>query len=186
MLYHASETHALKTLYPHVSTHQKAYVYAIENFCTALLFGVHQDDFDFIISTDENGIPSVWECYPDALEKVYRGKGCSVYTVAKDGFHRGLTSWDAEWVSDKAVSVQQEIVVDDLYVRLMAEEQCGTLRVHRYTPSVLYKQKIEAHIRDRLLRFHIDLENCLKKEGRFSTYHKEIVESLLREQNING
>ena len=50
MLYHISKTAGLKILKPHVSTHKKAYVYAIENVVIGLLFGASQDDFDFIIS----------------------------------------------------------------------------------------------------------------------------------------
>lgn len=67
MLYHVSPNAGMKTLIPHVSTHKKAYVYAVENMVTGLLFGAKQDDFDFVISTDENGIPTVYECYPDAF-----------------------------------------------------------------------------------------------------------------------
>lgn len=39
MLYHISDIHNLKTLVPKVSTHGKAYVYAIDNIVTGLLFG---------------------------------------------------------------------------------------------------------------------------------------------------
>ena len=55
MLYHISKIAGLKILKPQVSTHKKAYVYAIENVVTGLLFGAPHDDFDFIIS-EENGI----------------------------------------------------------------------------------------------------------------------------------
>ena len=57
MLYHISKIAGLKILKPQVSTHKKAYVYAIENVVTGLLFGAPHDDFDFIIS-EENGIIS--------------------------------------------------------------------------------------------------------------------------------
>lgn len=69
MLYHVSPKAGLKTIQPHVSTHKKAYVYAIENMVTGILFGAKQDDFDFIISTDESDTPIIYECYPDALKK---------------------------------------------------------------------------------------------------------------------
>ena len=79
MLYHISKIAGLKILKPQVSTHKKAYVYAIENVVTGLLFGAPHDDFDFIIS-EENGIPVIMECYrylylafPSALyEEIYR------------------------------------------------------------------------------------------------------------------
>ena len=66
MLYHISKIAGLKILKPQVSTHKKAYVYAIENVVTGLLFGAPHDDFDFIIS-EENGIPVIMECYPNVL-----------------------------------------------------------------------------------------------------------------------
>lgn len=53
MLYHVSQTAGLSVLKPHLSSHGKPYVYAIENLVTGLLFGVKQDDFDFLIDTDE-------------------------------------------------------------------------------------------------------------------------------------
>ena len=55
MLFHVSSTPDIKVLEPRVSTHGKAYVYAIENLVTGLLFGAKKDDFDLIISTDEAG-----------------------------------------------------------------------------------------------------------------------------------
>ncbi|MBQ8798669.1 MAG: hypothetical protein IJZ55_03775 [Lachnospiraceae bacterium] len=59
MLYHVSSKMGLKTIQPHVSTHKKAYVYAIENMVTGILFGAGHDDFDFIIATDENNRPII-------------------------------------------------------------------------------------------------------------------------------
>ena len=41
MLYHVSSTQNIKVLEPRVSTHGKAYVYAIENLVTGLLFGAN-------------------------------------------------------------------------------------------------------------------------------------------------
>lgn len=68
MLYHVSATPGIKVLELRVSTHGKAYVYAIENLITGLLFGAPKDDFDFLISTNESGFPTCYECYPGALE----------------------------------------------------------------------------------------------------------------------
>lgn len=115
MLYHVFPNAGLKTLYRHVSSHKKAYVYAIENFVTGLLFGVKQDDFDFCISTDENGLTMVYECYPDAFKNINQRKSCSVYVVDDEGFQRGLTSWSEELVCDKEVQVQNGIIVVDLH-----------------------------------------------------------------------
>ena len=123
MLYHISPNAGLKTLCPHVSTHKKAYVYAARNMVTGLLFGAKHDDFDFIISTDDNGLTTVYECYPNAFINVFRDKSCSVYMVEEDGFQQGLTSWDEELVCDTEVAVQDEIKIGDLYERLIEEAQ---------------------------------------------------------------
>ncbi len=179
MLYHVSSQAGLKTILPHVSTHKKAYVYAIDNMVTGLLFGAKMDDFDFMISTDENGLPLVCECYPDAFQKVYQGKACSVYVVEDTGFQRGVTSWSAELVCEQEVKVTEEIVVEDLYQRLLLEEQHGNLKIMRYALHGEYRKKIASHIVDRLFRFQIDLSNCMERDVRFATYYKDTIQALV-------
>lgn len=178
MLYHVSPQSGLKILEPHISTHKKAYVYAIENMVTGMLFGAKKDDFDFILFTDETGTPVVYECYPDAFRNVYEGKGCSVYQVGDQGFCRGKTSWSAELVCENEVEVLGEIVVENLYQRLLEEEQDGKLKIHRYEFCDEYRKKISAHIVDRLIRFEIDLDKCLEQDGRFRTYFRDIIREL--------
>ncbi len=179
MLYHVSSKAGLKVIQPHISTHQKAYVYAIDNMVTGMLFGAKMDDFDFIISTDETDSPVVYECYPDAFKKVYQGKACSVYAVDDRGFQRGLTSWSPELVSEKEVKVVKEIAVEDLYQRLLSEEQNGTLKLVRYAFNDEYRKKIASHIIDRLFRFQIDLSHCMERDVRFATYYRDILQALV-------
>lgn len=179
MLYHVSPYEGLKTLRPHESSHKKAYVYATGNFVVGLLFGVKKDDFDFGISTDENGLTTVYECYPDAFRNVYQGKNCSVYVVDEEGFQRGLTSWTEELVCDKEVKVKDEIRINDIYERLLEEEASGNIAIHRYEFNDDYRKMISAHVIDRLIRFGIDLDHCFKQDIRFSTHYKGIVEGLL-------
>lgn len=179
MLYHVSHESGIQTLQPRVSTHKKPYVYAIENMVTGLLFGTKQDDFDFIISTDENGTPSAYECYPDSFQKIYQGKSCSVYELDETGFKRGMTSWSAELVCESEVPVKNEIVIPDLYKQLLEEEKKGTLQIHRYEYSAEYRKQISLHIVDRLIRFDVDLCTCMERDIRFATYYKGIVQALL-------
>ncbi len=179
MLYHVSPIAGLETIHPHESSHKKAYVYATGNFVVGLLFGVKQDDFDFCISTDENGLTTVYECYPDAFRNIYQGKNCSVYVVDDEGFERGSTSWDEELVCAKEVKVQNEIRIVDLYETLIEEESQGNIVIRRYEFNDDYRRKISAHVIDRFIRFDIDLNNCLKQDIRFSAHYKGIVEGLL-------
>lgn len=146
---------------------------------TGLLFGAKHDDFDFIISTDDNGFTTVNECYPNAFINVFRDKSCSVYVVEEEGFQQGLTSWDEELVCDTEVAVQDEIKIGDLYERLIEEAQ-GNLKISKYEFNNDYRKKISSHIVDRLFRFNIDLKNCLDwGDSRFCAYYREIIEGLL-------
>ena len=112
------------------------------------------DDFDFDISTNENGFPTVYECYPDAFKNIYQGKNCSVYVVDDEGFKRGLTSWSEE-------------------------EALGNIKICRYEFNDDYRKKISAHVVDRLIRFDVDLHHCLEQDIRFATHYKGIIEGLL-------
>lgn len=178
MLYHVSKTGGLRTLTPHVSTHKKAYVYAIENMVTGMLFGAKHDDFDFLISTDEKGFPTVYECYPDAFEKVYQGKSCFVYTVDETGFLRGMTSWDSELVCESEVEIVSETVIEDMYQQLLSEEEKGNLIIRRYEFEEAYRKLIASHVVDRIIRFGIDLDKICKQDIRFELYYKDIVQEL--------
>lgn len=180
MLYHVSQTSGLKTLQPHVSTHKKLYVYAVQNIITGLLFGAKQDDFDFIISTDDNDVPTIWECYPNALREIYGGKRCSVYEVDEKGFQRGVTSWSSELVCESKVEVINEIVVEDLYQRLSEEEQNGNIKICRYEFSDEYRKRISKHIVDRFIRFEIDLDKCMEWDEKFSMHYSGIIQELNR------
>ena len=179
MLYHISQIPGLKNLKPHRSTHEKAYVYAIENLVTGLLFGAKQDDFDFIIDTDEDGVPVIFECYPEAFQTIYRGKSCSVYEVEENGFQRGMTAWSPELVCEHEVPVVNETIVIDLYQRLCEEENTGRLIIHRYEFYEAYRQKIANHIVDRIFRFDLDLRTFLKQDERFATHYRGIAQALL-------
>lgn len=168
MLYHISKTTGLKVLKPHVSTHKKPYVYAIENVITGLLFGAPHDDFDFIIN-EENSIPLIMECYPDAFQSIFKDKACSIYEINDEGFLRGMTSWSPELVSENEVTVVREIPVSNLYLRLLGEEEKGNLIIRRYEDSADYKSIISEHIVDRLIRFdavYTENERLKKHYGR--------------------
>lgn len=176
MLYHVSATSGIKVLTPRVSTHGKAYVYAIDNLVTGLLFGAQKDDFDFLLSTDENGIPHVYECYPDAFNSVYDGKSCSVYELADEGFLRGMTSWRSEVVCEREVPIQREVFVGNLKEVLLEEEAKGNLVIHRYQDNAEYKKLISAHIVDRIIRFGMLEQPQL--DSRFQKHYGKIVQQL--------
>ena len=173
MLYHISKTSGLKILKPQASTHKKAYVYAIENMVTGLLFGAPHDDFDFIIA-EESGTPVITECYPDAFSSVFEGKSCSVYEVGEEGFMRGKTSWSPELVSECEVAVIRETRVEDLCSRLLGEEASGNLIIRRYENTAEYKNRISEHIVDRLVRF----DAVYTEDERLKKHYGKIIDAL--------
>lgn len=176
MLYHVSNTHNLRILKPGVSTHGKAYVYAIDNMVTGLLFGAKKDDFDFNIDVNKDGKPEVYECYRNAFEEIYKGVSCSVYEVDEAGFLSGMTGWDAEYVNENQVEVLSETIVDDIHARLCEEEKKGNLIVHRFEDTPGYKAIISNHVVDRLIRFGI--LDRLNIEERLIKHYSKIIEVL--------
>ncbi len=177
-VYHVSDTPGIRVLQPRVSTHKKPYVYAIDNLVTGLLFGVKKDDFDFLITTDQEGRPVVYECYPDAFLQKYGGRSCSIYELSEEGFVRGATSWAAELVSERETQVLRETVVPDLYSRLLEEEEQGNLVLHRYQDTSEYKKMIVIPIVDRLIQFDV-LDGDWEQDSRFATYYRPLIEGLL-------
>lgn len=176
MLYHVSRTSGIQVLKPRVSTHGTPYVYAVDNLVTGLLFGAQQDDFDFLIFTDETNTPVVYECYPNAFSLKYQGKSCSVYEIDGEGFQRGVTGWQPELVCEKEVPVNREVFIPDLYQRLMEENAQNKLILHKYENTPEYKRRIAEHVVDRLIRFDaLDLD---KTDIRFQTHFQKIIQAL--------
>lgn len=176
MLYHVSNIRGLKVLEPRLSTHGKSYVYAINNMVTALLFGASKDDFDFLMDENELGIPVVYECYPNAFEKIYSNKSCSVYGIDESGFMGGKTGWNPELVNENKVDILSETIIDNLYEKLIEAENNGRLIIHRFENSNEYKKIISNHIVDRLIRFGV-LDNPIK-DDRLLMYFENIISVL--------
>lgn len=180
MLYHASPVHGLTTLEPRVSTHHRPYVYAVKDPVTALLFGVRQDDFDFQISGEAQSV--ICECYPHAFAARYGGKSCSLYEVAEDGFLSGKTSWSKELVCESSVAVVRETVIGDVYDALQSYAHQGRLIMRRYEDTPAYRSMVEAHITDRLIRFGINLNECLNwPDERFAKHYAHLVLALQKD-----
>ncbi|MBQ7670413.1 MAG: hypothetical protein IJS45_06815 [Clostridia bacterium] len=171
-LYHASDISGIRRLEPRASTHGVPYVYAIEDKLTALLFGAPKDDFDILIMTDD-GVTEVYECYPGAFEKVYKGKGCSLYEIDGAGFSPGVTSWDAEYVSESAAPVLFEYHIPDIYAELARYEESGELVVHGFSRDAEYLEFIKDELTARIRDFGMTDES-MDKDPRFKLYLNEI------------
>lgn len=163
MLYHASKTPGLKTLLPRPSTHGKPYVYAIRGRLTALLFGASKDDFDLLMD-EENGRPVVWECWPGALQKIYGGSQCSLYTVAEEGFLAGQTGWEPELVCETPVPVLAEECIPDLYASLLQARDAGECVLHPYSEDAAYQAFLREEIGERVAAFGLTKEQVSADE----------------------
>lgn len=172
-LYHASKTPGIKHLEPHLSSHRKPYVYAIKDRLTSILFGAPKDDFDLLIMND-GGVTEIYECYPGSLEKVYKGKGCSLYEVDGEGFSRGVTSWDAEYVNENAAPVLNEYRITDIYAEIMSFVQSGELVIHRFSDDAEYIEFIKDELTSRIHYFGMTDES-MDKDPRFKLYLNEII-----------
>ena len=75
------------------------------------------------------------------IKKIYQGKSCSVYLVDEKDFQRGLTSWNPEFVSEKEVEVISEIVIDDMYQRLLEEEHNGKVQMFDMSSAMYTDRK---------------------------------------------
>lgn len=95
----------IKILKPTVSSHEKAYVYAMDNPVTGLLFGARHNEFAFLIDCNKNGIPVVCKCYPDVFCSVFRSKNCSIYELDDDVFLRGVTEWSPKLICETEVPI---------------------------------------------------------------------------------
>lgn len=167
MLYHASSTAGLRVLQPRVSSHGKPYVYAMQSRAAALVFGAPQDDFDFLLE-EEDGVLSLHECYPGALETKYAGRSCALYVLPEAGFLRGVTGWEPEWVCPAPVQPVEELAIPDLYRSLLAEQARGQLKLHRYRETPAYRAKMAEHLVDRLVRS--DYWRRAGEDPRFQTH----------------
>lgn len=172
MLYHASCVSGLKRLEPHVSTHQIPYVYAIRSKLAAMLFGAPKDDFDLLISV-EGSRPVLYECYPEALKKVYSGKKCSIYTVSESGFLTGRTGWEEELVCPTSVDVVREDVVEDIYTQLMCAAEKEQCIIHSFTPAEHYLSFLREELQERIRIFGMTEEE-MQRDIRFLPYHHQL------------
>ena len=157
-LYHVSKTPNLKELKPRVSTHGKPYVYATDNVTFALLFGSNCSfgDFDGMYGiNNETNVPYFYEAYEGAFKRRFNKQKCYIYEVDPSTFEEGKTSFSGEVVSEVPVKVLGCTKVDDLYSYLIDLGIESKIDIREYEDTDKYKEMIDIHIMDRLVRFNI-------------------------------
>ncbi len=159
MIYHASQQAGLKELIPQASTHGKKYVYAIRSRMTAILFGAPKSDFDLLMD-ELDGKPVIYECYPDALKRIYGGKFCSLYGLMEEGFLSDQTGWEPELVCEHPVPVLCEERIENIYEEIMISIQKGECIFHPYSEDEAYQQFLRDELSERSKDFGLAESNA--------------------------
>ena len=94
VLYHGSTVGNLKVIKPHVSTHNKAYVYATPYLGIAVGYLGKWNDFDISTGT-YNDIPYMVERYSNAIKTIFKHTGY-IYTVDGSEFRNEFISGSLE------------------------------------------------------------------------------------------
>lgn len=156
-LYHISHTPNLKEIEPHISTHGKNYVYAIEYLPLGLFFGIRgHGDFDGILSgrgKNKEHLPYFSEAYEGALN-LYKGQKCYVYEVDSKYFSQ-KTSWSEEYVSEKPVKVLNCRVVEDILSEMEEYEREGKIKLNRYSLDEQYQTLMNNYLKERIEMYGI-------------------------------
>lgn len=173
MLYHASKQAGLKELLPQTSTHGKAYVYAIKNRLTALLFGAPKDDFDILMDESQEK-PVIYECYPNALKRIYLGKSCSLYILGEEGFLANQTGWEPELVCEHTVPVVCEETIENIYAEIMLAIQSGDCIFYPYSEEAQYQAFLRDELSERVRAFGLT-EAQMQADPRFELYFDRLL-----------
>ena len=174
MLYHASKQSGIKELVPQISTHGRKYVYAVNNRLTAILFGAPKDDFDIILD-EADGKPVIFECYPNALRKIYFKKSCSVYGLNEEGFLTNQTGWEPELVCEHSVPVVSEEKIENIYDEIIDSIHKGDCIFYEYSTNEEYQKYLKDEISERVRHFGITDEQ-MNSDPRFELYYNRLLE----------
>ena len=174
MLYHASQQSGIKELVPHASTHGKKYVYAINNRLTAILFGVPKDDFDILLD-EVDGKPAIFECYPNALRKIYFEKTCYLYVLNEEGFLSNQTGWEPEMICEHSVPVVSEEKIKNIYNEIIDSICTSDCIFHEYSTDEKYQAFLKDELSERVMHFGITDEQ-MDTDPRFELYFNSLLE----------
>lgn len=160
-VYHASGMQGLTKILPRISTHDEPWVYATKDIALAALF-LNSRGGDLSCSVGYlNGQLHICERWQGAFDDRYKGRNGSIYVLPGDTFCEGKTSFDAEVVSDVAVSVIREIQVIDAKTYILELERTGQLRIYMFA--------------DRPACYPEDDQDLVDKAVRFAKRHREAV-----------
>ena len=132
-VYHASTERGLTVLNPNKSTHQEDWVYATPYLGIVATYLGRWSDFDLGQGTcGPKGRIHLVERYKGAFEKVYKGSSGSIYTLSREGFLEGKTSFKMEVVKPGPAKVLSEEYISDPWNYLQKLRNQGELDLYFY------------------------------------------------------
>ena len=127
--YHCSPQRGLTVLEPRkpVSFDKPARVYMTTLLPMALMYSIQ--NYEYTYGYREGQI-HLDEYFPNALEILYRGKSASLYICQPE--QTETTKIPNEVMSEKPVSVVEEIFIPDALEALLEQQRLGNLLIRRY------------------------------------------------------
>ena len=165
--YHCSPTLGLTVLEPRKpeSFEKPARVYLTTLLPMALMYTVR--NYEYTYGYTKEGQIYLEEYFPNALERLYRGKSASLYLCAPASTES--TRIPNEAISEAAVPVIRETQIPDALEALLEQERLGTLVIYRYHELSERKldwiRKVEADC--------IRRSNLLSTPGPMADYYRE-------------
>lgn len=147
MLYHASPVKGITTLVPHVSNHEKPFVYLSEKRENVLVYlsnavEKHCRETGFVwngpwckwasYSFTRDGILLLEEYYPNATEDTYKGVSGHIYQVEACAAAKAMEDIPHAYASSEPVDVVDCEYIPDAYEALLKAENEGLPVIKRW------------------------------------------------------
>ena len=169
LVYHCSPTAEIRVLEPSVTKYfgKPRQVCLTASLPMALLYGIRH--FEYTYGYTREGAIYYMEYFPDALEKLYRGKTASLYRCLRRP-DMEETAIPNELVTALPVPVAEETAVPDVWEALLEQERLGALRIIRWP-------EVSGANREWILRAERDTiveKGLLHADTPFARYMREI------------
>lgn len=146
MFYHASPTHCIEVLQPHISNHGRPLVYlskkrenvlaylsnAIEKYCRETGFPYEPPYHKWASYGFHEGLVRLDEYYPNALEDTYRGVSGYIYAAAAVPGGEVQKDIPDAVVTEESVTVTGCEYVPDAYEAIQEAAEAGLILIRRY------------------------------------------------------
>ena len=168
LVYHCSPTAGIRVLEPNVTKYfgKPRQVCLTASLPMALFYGISH--FEYTYGYTREGAIYYMEYFPNALEKLYRGKTASLYyCVRRPDMEE--TAIPNELVTALPVPVAKEMAVPDVWEALLEQERLGALRIIRWP-------EVNGANRDWILRAERDTiveKGLLHADTPFARYMRE-------------